>query len=133
MSARLILGCAALLGALSVALGAFAAHGLRDQLSARMLDVFQTGVTYQFYHVPALLAVGLLMQRHSHPLLELSGALFLLGILLFSGSLYLLAGTGVHYLGIVTPIGGLSLMGGWLALATALFTGGKKHADTGQR
>lgn len=122
MSARLTLLSAALLGALAVVLGAFAAHGLRDQLTARMLDVFQTGVTYQFYHVLALFGVGLLLQHQNRPLLRLSAALFLTGMLFFCGSLYLLVATGVHYLGIITPIGGVLLIAGWLTLAGAMFT-----------
>ncbi len=123
MSARLTLLSAALLGALAVCLGAFAAHGLRDQLTSRMLEVFQTGVTYQFYHVLALFGVGLLLQRQNCRLLRVSAALFLTGMLLFCGSLYLLVATGVHYLGIITPVGGVSLIAGWLTLAGALFTG----------
>ncbi|WP_432697000.1 DUF423 domain-containing protein [Marinobacterium sp. YM272] len=121
MSARLTLLSAALLGALAVCLGAFAAHGLRDQLSSRMLEVFQTGVTYQFYHVLALFGVGLLLQRQDRPLLRVSAALFLTGMLLFCGSLYLLVATGVHYLGMVTPVGGVLMILGWLTLAGAVF------------
>ncbi|MBR9884591.1 MAG: DUF423 domain-containing protein [Oceanospirillales bacterium] len=125
MPARLTLLCAALAGALAVMLGAFAAHALREALSARMLEVFQTGVTYQFYHVLALLAVGVLQLRGDSRPLRLSAALFLLGMLLFCGSLYTLVLTGVHYLGIITPIGGVSLMAGWLVLAFAVFKQGK--------
>lgn len=122
MSARLTLLSAALLGALAVCLGAFAAHGLRDQLTPRMLEVFQTGVTYQFYHVLALFGVGLLLQRQDRRLLRVSAVLFLAGMLLFCGSLYLLVATGVHYLGMVTPVGGVLMIAGWLTLAWAFFS-----------
>ncbi len=122
MSARLTLLSAALLGALAVCLGAFAAHGLRDQLTSRMLEVFQTGVTYQFYHVLALFGVGLLLQRQDRRLLRVSAVLFLTGMLLFCGSLYLLVATGVHYLGMITPVGGVLMIAGWLTLAGAFFS-----------
>lgn len=125
MSARLSLLCAAVAGALAVMLGAFAAHTLREALSARMLEVFQTGVTYQFYHVFALLVVGMLQLRGDTRLLRMSATLFLLGMLLFCGSLYTLVLTGVHYLGIITPIGGVLLMAGWLMLAFAIIKQGK--------
>ncbi|SEG78930.1 DUF423 domain-containing protein [Marinobacterium lutimaris] len=121
MSARLTFLSAALLGALAVCLGAFAAHGLRDQLTPRMLEVFQTGVTYQFYHVFALFGVGLLLQRQDRRLLRVSAVLFLVGMLLFCGSLYLLVATGVHYLGMVTPVGGVLMIAGWLTLAGGVF------------
>jgi len=133
MSARLTLLCAALGGALAVMLGAFAAHALRDALAPRMLEVFQTGVTYQFYHVLALFGVGLLQQRRDRRALRLGGGLLVLGMLLFCGSLYTLALTGVHYFGIITPIGGVSLIAGWLALAYAVAGKVKQDADTGER
>lgn len=133
MSARLTLLIAALAGAVAVMLGAFGAHVLRGQLSVQMFEVFQTGVTYQFYHVLALFGVGLLRQWQDRALLQLSGWLFLLGMLLFSGSLYALALTGVRTLGIITPIGGVALIAGWLTLARAVFSKVKQHADTGER
>lgn len=133
MSARLTLLSAALSGALAVMLGAFAAHALQHALEPRLLEVFQTGVTYQFYHVLALFGVGLLLQRQNSRPLRLSAALFLLGMLLFSGSLYILALTGVHYLGFITPIGGVSLIAGWLTLAFAIAGKVKIDADTGER
>lgn len=122
MSARLTLLIAALAGAVAVMLGAFGAHVLRAQLSAPMFDVFQTGVTYQFYHVLALLGVGLLQQARDRRALRVSGGLFLVGMLLFSGSLYVLALTGQHFLGIITPFGGVAMIAGWLALAWAVFS-----------
>jgi len=133
MSARLTLLIAALAGAVAVMLGAFGAHVLRAQLSVSMFDVFQTGVTYQFYHVMALLCVGLLQQAQDRTLLRICGWLFLLGMLLFSGSLYVLALTGERTLGIITPLGGVALIAGWLMLAWAVFSKVKQHADTGER
>jgi len=133
MSARFILITAALLGALAVMLGAFAAHGLRDQLSPRLLDVFRTGVDYQFWHVAALMAVGLLQQRARCFGFSLSAAAFLTGVLLFSGSLYVLALSGVHWLGAITPLGGTAFIIGWLSLAVTLIRQGKQNADSGER
>lgn len=114
--ARLFLLLAALSGFTSVALGAFAAHGLRQQLSPEYLAVFQTGVQYQQLHTLALLAVALLLQRQADRLLTLSGGLFVAGMLLFSGSLYALTLTGIGKLGIITPFGGVAFMLGWLLL-----------------
>lgn len=133
MSARSTLLTAALGGALAVMLGAFASHLLRDQLEARLLEVFQIGVTYQFYHVFALLGVGLLQLQGDCRALRISGGLFLVGMLLFCGSLYLLALTGTHYLGIITPVGGVAMIFGWLTLAWAIFSKVKQYADTGER
>ena len=114
--ARLFLLLAAFAGFTSVALGAFAAHGLRQQLSAEYLAVFQTGVQYQQLHTLALLAVALLLQRQAGRLLIISGGLFVAGMLLFSGSLYALTLTGIGKLGIITPFGGVAFMLGWLLL-----------------
>lgn len=111
----------ALLGGLAVALGAFGAHGLKSRLAPEKLVTFETGVRYHFYHSLALLAVGLVqMALPAAGTLALSGWLFLAGIALFSGSLYWLALGGPRWLGPVTPLGGLALIGGWLALAAAL-------------
>lgn len=109
---------AALLGLTGVALGAFAAHGLRARLSPEHLAVFQTGVLYQLIHALALLGVGALALHWRSWLLGAAGALFVAGILLFSGSLYLLILSSLK-LGLVTPLGGLCLMLGWLCLALA--------------
>lgn len=114
--ARSFLLLAALFGFLGVALGAFAAHGLRGQLGAEQLAVFQTGVHYQQWHALALLGLGLLLARAPSRLLAASGLLFALGILLFSGSLYALALSGIRALGAITPLGGLCFLGGWLLL-----------------
>jgi uncharacterized membrane protein YgdD (TMEM256/DUF423 family) len=133
MFARFTLTVAALLGAVAVALGAFAAHGLRGRLSEPLLQVFQTGVHYQFYHVLALLLVGLLLQRRESRGLRLAAMLFLLGILIFCGSLYLLALSGVHWLGAITPLGGSAFIAGWLVLAFSIVQHGKHNADSGER
>lgn len=117
--ARLFLLLAAFAGFTSVALGAFAAHGLRQQLSPEYLAVFQTGVQYQQLHTLALLAVALPLQRQADRLLTLSGGLFVAGMLLFSGSLYALTLTGIGKLGIITPFGGVAFMLGWLLLGVA--------------
>ena len=112
---------AALLGALSVALGAFAAHGLKKIFSADNLQVFETAVRYQFYHVFALLAVGILYAAFPGKLLVWAGKLFIAGIVLFSGSLYVLcyvkyAEMPLNSIGAITPFGGAAFIGGWLML-----------------
>jgi uncharacterized membrane protein YgdD (TMEM256/DUF423 family) len=121
---RLFITLAALSGFVGVAAGAFGAHALRDRLSASMLQVFQTGVAYQIYHALALLAVGILLARFSgdgSPMLTAAGWLFVAGIVLFSGSLYLLALTGITWLGAITPFGGVAFLLGWLGLAVAIW------------
>src|SRR5438552_6063574 len=110
---------AALAGFLGVALGAFGAHGLRGRLSPDMLAVFETGVRYHMYHALALILVGLMLGRWNGWLIQTAGWCFVAGILLFSGSLYALALTGVTNLGAVTPIGGLAFLAGWACLAFA--------------
>ena len=107
----------ALLGLVSVAAGAFGAHGLRDRLTADQLEVFQTAVRYQMWHALALLAVGLLQAHVTGRWLGAAGWLFTAGVALFSGSLYLLVLTGWRWVGPVTPIGGTALLAGWLCLA----------------
>ncbi len=107
----------AITGFLTVAFGAFAAHGLENRLSAAMLTTFQTGVEYQGLHALALLMVGMLGRGVNTAGLSLAGWSFVIGILLFSGSLYLLALTGTRWLGIITPFGGTAFLVGWAALA----------------
>jgi uncharacterized membrane protein YgdD (TMEM256/DUF423 family) len=104
---------------LAVALGAFGAHGLRARLSPEMLAVFQTGVQYHMSHALALILVSGIMGRMSGWLIQTAGWCFVGGIVFFSGSLYLLAVTGVTILGAVTPIGGLLFLAGWACLAFA--------------
>lgn len=107
---------AAIFGATGVMLGAFAAHGLRDKLSASVFNAFQTGVTYQFYHTLALFALALWLKQTTSPWLITAGYLWIAGVLLFSGSLYALALTGVKWFGPITPMGGLLFILGWISL-----------------
>ena len=110
----------AVIGGLGVIAGAFGAHGLEGKLDSRALEVFETAAKYQMYHAPALLAVGLLtLQGRRGRMLDLAGWSFLVGVLIFSGTLYALAFTGIRWLGAITPIGGLGLIAGWLGLAIA--------------
>ncbi|MHC8403179.1 Uncharacterized membrane protein YgdD, TMEM256/DUF423 family [Pseudomonas arsenicoxydans] len=110
---------AAFFGFTGVALGAFAAHGLKNRLTPEYLAIFHTGVTYQLVHTLALLGVALLATQIPGRLITWAGASFAIGILLFSGSLYLLTITGVSKLGIVTPFGGLAFLAGWICLGLA--------------
>lgn len=122
--ARTFLMAAALSGFIAVALGAFGAHGLKQRLSADLLAVYQTGVQYHFYHTFALLAVGLLMlHMPANGALRWSGILFIVGMVIFSGSLYVLSLTGVRWLGAITPLGGVAFLVAWLLLARAAWTG----------
>jgi uncharacterized membrane protein YgdD (TMEM256/DUF423 family) len=120
----IIIAIAAINGFLSVALGAFAAHGLRARLAPDMLAIFQTGVQYQMYHALAMFGVGLLcMQVNDSALLRASAWAFLAGIVVFSGSLYILSLSGIRWLGAITPIGGVGFIVGWLLLAAAMLFG----------
>lgn len=117
--ARLWLLLSACAGFTGVALGAFAAHGLKHQLTPAYLAVFQAGTHYQLIHALALFGVGLLALLRPSRLLHCAGALFALGILLFSGSLYALSLSGIRALGMITPGGGVAFLGGWLCLGLA--------------
>ncbi|HTQ01974.1 MAG TPA: DUF423 domain-containing protein [Casimicrobiaceae bacterium] len=124
MSARLalVLGAAAMF--LAVALGAFGAHALKARLPADMTAVWQTAVQYHAWHALALLATGLLLlHREERAGLGLAAWLFVAGIVLFSGSLYAMALTGVRGLGAVTPIGGVAFLAGWTAMVWAIARG----------
>ena len=110
---------AAFFGFTGVALGAFAAHGLKNRLTPEYLAIFHTGVLYQLVHTLALLGVALLASQMPGRLITWAGASFAIGILLFSGSLYLLTMTGISKLGIITPFGGLAFLIGWLCLGLA--------------
>ncbi len=123
----LFLRFASILGLLAVILGAFGAHSLETVLTPDQLDTFQVGVRYQFYHALAFLILALLLKHQSSPNLYRAGICFMIGIVLFSGSIYLLATrdlTGIWWggLGIVTPIGGLFLILGWLFLILFTFS-----------
>ena len=120
--AKLFLMAASISGFLAVAIGAFGAHGLKQKISEEMMTVYQTGVQYHFYHTLALLCVGIALQQFPQSVpLKLSGWAMLAGMLVFSGSLYLLALTGTRWLGAITPIGGLTLLVAWLALAVGVY------------
>jgi uncharacterized membrane protein YgdD (TMEM256/DUF423 family) len=113
---RVFFGLGALSAMLAVGAGAFGAHALRARISAEHLAIFETGARYQIYHALALLAVAWAVSRWPGSLPVLAGWLFVLGSILFSGSLYLLALTGARWWGAVTPIGGLAFLGGWVCL-----------------
>jgi uncharacterized membrane protein YgdD (TMEM256/DUF423 family) len=115
---RYLITAGALSAALTVALGAFAAHALKSRMPPEALAVFQTGVQYQFYHSLGLILVGIVAQRYQEAtLLAAAGLLMAVGILLFSGSLYALSTSGIRSLGIITPIGGVAFIAAWLLLA----------------
>ena len=121
-----ILSSAALLGALAVILGAFGAHGLKQLVPAETVTTFETGVRYHLYHVFALLATGLIAMHIQSVFLKRAAQCFLVGVLLFSGSLYLLTllkatdTVGLSKLGLITPVGGVFLVAGWIFLFLAL-------------
>lgn len=118
--AKLFITLASLSGMLAVGLGAFGAHGLRNRLDDYLMGVFETAVQYHFYHSLALLAVGVIALSQPHTvMLKSAGWLFLIGIAVFSGSLYILALTGTKWLGAITPLGGLAFIAGWACLAAA--------------
>lgn len=118
---RIFLTIAAILGGLSVAGGAFASHALQDKLTDRAIEVFGTGVRYQMYHALALIAVALLIgiAKQPTPWLTAAGWLFIVGVALFSGSLYLISLAGIKAVGPITPLGGLAFLLGWGCLAIA--------------
>lgn len=119
--ARRFLALGALLALLAVALGAFGAHGLKERLAPDLLAVWKTAVDYHVYHALGLLAVGLLAIRlPDSRLLRASGWLMAAGVLVFSGSLYALALTGLRGLGAITPLGGVAFLAGWAVLAIAV-------------
>ena len=113
---RLFLSAGSISGALAVLLGAFGAHLLKQTISSDMLEVYKTGIQYQFYHTFALLTVGILMNIKSTKTLKWSGYLFIAGITIFSGFLYILAITGIKAFGMIVPIGGLTLVAAWICL-----------------
>ena len=117
---RLFFALGAASAFIAVALGAFAAHGLKARLGADLLATFETGVRYQMFHALGLLAVAWACTRWPGALVQASGWLFVAGTVLFSGSLYALALSGVRGLGLITPFGGLAFLAGWLCLAWAV-------------
>ena len=121
---RIFLAIAAIFGGLSVGAGAFAAHALQARLNERSLEIFQTAARYQMYHALALILVALLINREEfpQPTLVAAGWSFIIGILIFSGSLYVLSLTNIKVLGAITPLGGAAFIAGWGALAIAAFS-----------
>ena len=121
---KLFLTLGSIAMALAVALGAFGAHGLKSKLTQEMLDIFETGVQYHIYHAVGLLIIGILANYiPESSMLKWSGWLMLSGILIFSGSLYVLSISGLRWLGAITPIGGLCFIASWILLATAVWKG----------
>jgi len=125
---RLFFVLGSLSGFLGVAMGAFAAHALRGRLDAELMAIFEVGARYQMYHALALLAVGWACTRWQGTLVAASGWLFVVGTALFSGSLYAISLTDIRSLGIITPLGGLAMLAGWLCLGW----GGWKGRKDGQ-
>ena len=116
---RIFFGLGALLAFLAVAAGAFGAHAIRSRLSPDLLEVFETAARYHFFHALGLMVTAFAADRWPGPAIQLAGWLFLAGIVLFSGSLYLLSLTGLRWLGAITPFGGLAFLAGWLCLVWA--------------
>jgi uncharacterized membrane protein YgdD (TMEM256/DUF423 family) len=129
MASRWVLCSGAGFALLAVVLGAFAAHGLKAVLDAQQLVLFETASRYQMYHALALLVVGVMLTnpRLSRSLLQLAALAFILGIILFSGSLYLLALIGVSWLGAITPLGGIAFLLGWLMMMVAALKSARKN------
>jgi uncharacterized membrane protein YgdD (TMEM256/DUF423 family) len=126
MMVKVFLAIASLLAGLSVALGAFASHGLKDKLTERALEIFETATRYQMYHALALMLVAILLMQGelmpvetAQPWLNAAGYAFIAGVIVFSGSLYALSFSGIKVLGAITPIGGVAFMVGWGCLAIA--------------
>lgn len=121
---QLIISAAALYGMLGVMLGAFGAHAMSARLTPDMLAIWHTAVQYQFYHALALLGLGVLVRTGvSGHWPQIAALCFCAGIFIFSGSLYLLAVSGIRWLGAVTPLGGLLLIAGWVALFVGVLRG----------
>ncbi len=121
MKNKKILFSGAVFMALAVLLGAFGAHRLKEVLSPEMMQVYQIGVEYQFYHALGLLFAGVIGFQFESKWINRSALFFGIGIVLFSGSLYLIALSGIKVIGAITPIGGLSFVAGWISLAIAVW------------
>ena len=120
MNYKLNLQAGAILCLLAVMLGAFGAHGLENHLTDQMLQRYHTGVDYQFYHAFALIITGLLQLQITSKYLRYAGIAFVLGIILFSGSLYSYALSGIRLFGMITPLGGVAFIFGWLFIITSM-------------
>lgn len=121
---KFFISIAAVMAGLSVASGAFASHALKDKLSEKALEIFETGSKYQMYHALALLMVGLFLTRIevTPTLLNAAGWAFIIGVVLFSGSLYALSLSGIKWLGAITPLGGIAFLVGWACFAIAAWS-----------
>lgn len=117
---KTIISAGAIFLALAVALGAFGAHALESALTADLFQTYNTGVEYHFYHALGLLLVGIISLHSPSKLLNWSALLLGLGIVHFSGSLYVLAFTGIRWIGAITPVGGISFIVGWVLLLLAM-------------
>lgn len=120
MNNRWILALGGLLVALATVSGAFGAHALQTRLSPERLDIYETAVRYHFFHALGLLAIGLAARTIDAPALRWSAVLVVAGIVLFSGSIYALSFSAPRFIGIVTPIGGVALIAGWIVFAVAV-------------
>jgi len=120
MNNRNILLAGAVFMALGVILGAFGAHALKTRLSPDMMLIYKTAVEYQFYHALGLLLIGLIGFQNKSKWINWSGLLICMGVILFSGSLYVLSLTGINAIGAITPIGGVSFIAGWIFLVLAI-------------
>lgn len=120
---RIFLTIAAILGGLSVMAGAFGAHALSGKISERAIEIFETGARYQMYHALALFLIAVLLRtsQSSQALMNIAGTAFIIGVAIFSGSLYALSLTGIKWLGAITPLGGVAFIAGWGCLAIAAF------------
>jgi uncharacterized membrane protein YgdD (TMEM256/DUF423 family) len=118
MKSWIILGAS--LAALAVIFGAFGAHALKNKVSAEDLIIFETGVKYHMYHALGLILIGILGFHYNSDIIQLSGVLISIGLLIFSGSLYMLVLSGLRWLGAITPIGGVLLIAGWLILVVKI-------------
>ena len=116
---KFMIAAGAISGLLSVATGAFGAHGLKKRLTEDMLSIFETGCRYQMYHALALVLIGVLARHRPSGALTAAGWSMIIGTLVFSGSLYALSTSGIRWLGAITPIGGLAFLVGWGLLAYA--------------
>jgi len=121
MNAKMFAVIGAVMGFVGVALGAFGAHALKARLEPEMLNIFEVGVRYHMFHALALFCSAWAVQQYGNSLTHFSGWFFVVGVLVFSGSLYLLAFTGIKKWGALTPIGGLFLLIGWLTLALGIW------------
>ncbi len=120
---RIFIATAAIFGGLSVVGGAFASHALKDKLTDRALEIFETGARYQMYHALALLLVALILSRaeQSQTFFTIAGWAFIAGTVIFSGSLYTLSLSNIKWLGAITPLGGVAYIVGWGCLVVAAF------------